>query len=737
MSGAAALPFPPDEPAVADDLVALLASLAASAGESSAGVGGHRAALAAVWSSPAGAAARAELEALESLAAQMGDALSHGRTHVRRYADALAEARSAVARLQVAWDDEMARSGEPDRRDGALAELRRRYEAVIEELDVVGRSVGAELAALAGRVTAEPGRPSRLPRTVAVFVLAHLSMLRAEQAAAAASEAAAELARALRDGWISEDEAQAFLDAAEDWSGDADFAAALITGLGPEALLDAPMAMAVGNLDEGASPRFARVVELLGTSLAATTADDHESGWWRFTDRLAELGASDYPTIYPVSRFWGLGVLLRHGTHSARFLTTVGGAMYRHARAHPERWPRPDEIPYRNAVPPDPATGERGPHDPLGDLMTALSRNPDAAQRFLLEPDGASTRLDHLLTGRRAWGDPASLGRALEAAAIALPPRLQEAGAEIVARMVNDIAAAGVTHAVTSVGRVLAAWIHDVNFTLMTDVDAGPAVLGDWVDTVANPMLPLEVQPPFHAVLDRRALVETLGVVSADGRAYRAIVDAEAVYARTSIDAHRGDIELSAGQAASLLGEVAEIHHDALARAGVEATPHGHDRVIALAQAGTALIGGVPVAGPVLEFGANLVIEAIDAPLDATADSARADHLDVSADVADEERVQVRRLVADLVVNAMIDDPGAAADAGAWLAARPRLEPSSWFVDPATGALQADAASPAGRRALAAWLHDPEPPGAGRTIGAVLARADLEFSGGQVRGGER
>jgi hypothetical protein len=276
-----------------------------------------------------------------------------------------------------------------------------------------------------------------------------------------------------------------------------------------------------------------------------------------------------------------------------------------------------------------------------------------------------------------------------------------------------------------------------------------PAAVG-WVDTVANPMVPEELQPQFHAVFDSRTLREALAVVTADGRAYEAIVDAEVVYARVSIEQAAGPdaggpiedrlagYERGAARAAALLGEIAEIHHDALVRTGLEELlgQPGHERVTALAQAGTALVGAVPVAGPFLEFGANLAIETVESHLDAAAAADFEDRLDALRDSAAEEIDQAYLVVSDVVMNAMLTDEGLQADAQQWLAERPGLPSSSWFVDPESGDLRVEATSPAGRRTLGAWAYDDQPPGAGRTVGAVLAEAGLSFNAGQVRGDE-
>lgn len=793
MSGATELSLPADAAELVSGIVGSLTDLSARAGTAAAELEAHRSGLAPVWASPAGAAATAEIGAVGVITGDIGTALADSAHEVVRYRDELELAVAEIAQLQERWDSEVRRhrmrlndiaggvtpdgdnaaaiSGENSRHAETLGELRRQYDTIVDELGTVAQSVGAQLAGIAGRVTTRPGYPSDFDETVEDHMIARLAFLHQRRAIEAGETATAVILRAMDDGWISEEEARAIIEAAGEWRNDRHFAAALVDGLGPEQLLDVPMALAHGAVypdSDTVFGTFQQVLAVVGTSLATATNptsptyQENPTHWRRFTEELTDLGTSRYAGHYPVERFWGLGVVLRHGTYCTEFLDTVGSAMYAYEQETPGLWPLSTDEPYASVLPPDPTTGRLDTaNDPLVGLMTALGRNAEAGQGFLLGSDG--DRLDYLLTDRPHWDDGGrALGAALETATIGLPPELQRDGAKIVARIVHDIGNSDTAHALPSVGRILRAWIHDVNLALTADTRLGSDELPRhphtiWVGELADPMIPAESQPRFHAFFERRQLTNALEVILADGHAYHEIVEGQTVYARASIDymasLHPGlpiehrlpEIELASRRAAAVFGEIAQIHEDAFLRAGIDDIENrqrlgvaGHDRLIALASAGAGLADYIPGVGPVIEFGANVTLEGIDALLDDHPQQTSADRIaqeiDDLEDFVDAEQDAARRIISDFVVEAMLRDDHVHADARAWLTETHGPDLGSWFIDPETGAFRPEAMRTSARNALDHWIIDPLEPGAGTTIGTVLDRAGLEFSGGQVRG---
>ena len=147
--------------------------------------------------------------------------------------------------------------------------------------------------------------------------------------------------------------------------------AAFFGELGPPGTLDL-----VGRInDPGLLQRFD---EALATATQSPTWDP------KFTDELVNGSYYDFEDLGPPERRWALTTeLLKYGTYSGDFLTTVGDAFLFHQR-------------------------DDGVNQGARLVLAALARNPDAALAYLngADPaDGGRARLRHLLENGVGLGD--------------------------------------------------------------------------------------------------------------------------------------------------------------------------------------------------------------------------------------------------------------------------------------------------------------------------------------------
>lgn len=168
---------------------------------------------------------------------------------------------------------------------------------------------------------------------------------------------------------------------------------------------------------------YAELLTGVGTTLATAT---------RSTGELAlptDYAARWLETITKEPLGFGASVVLRYGTFSTPFLKTVAVGVYDHERSLSARerkdWTELHGTP-RPLLP-----SAAGGDDPLGNLLEALSHNPQAAQDFFDVGNPQAVKVDgppgtdRLVNGRlkyllqdREWGVEDGVGHALEAATL-------------------------------------------------------------------------------------------------------------------------------------------------------------------------------------------------------------------------------------------------------------------------------------------------------------------------------
>lgn len=145
MTGAEALPYPPDPPPVLEAVAARCRRLAAQAQALSDGLRRDRATLSAAWQGPAAAACRGELVALGALAGSVTEALRVASRSVRGHAEVVARARGDVDVLRRRYDE-------------AVAAHRRELAAVRSARDVPGPLRRLAVGDVQSAATAELGQ---------------------------------------------------------------------------------------------------------------------------------------------------------------------------------------------------------------------------------------------------------------------------------------------------------------------------------------------------------------------------------------------------------------------------------------------------------------------------------------------------------------------------------------------------------------------------------------------------
>jgi hypothetical protein len=576
------LAYPRDDPAA----IAALATRLTAQGDVLRGAQqrliGHRAGITRAWTDTAGGRAAAEVGTVAGLVHTGDAACAAASGALGAYRSVLETARGDIDGLRrqataahATRDEDVRRAAllPPDSRAAAVraadarlaqveARLGARYDAVGRHVTRAARTAAGTLDELSGAIGAAPGGGGDPAAAVTARLDGVLPSVHQEAMKARAAEAA-ELAGKVP--FLTPAEA-ARLAGCTRYAQDPTFATELQRRLGPDGLLllvGALTKMATGDDPPSERDRAAaRIQQLLASTLATATNEGNEphldAAW---IARLEEAGRRKVDFGSFAFRPYGyqlLGVLLKHGTYSSRFLRDVGADMlaFEHANG-------PDAGVWAANQPRgrtydgfhlDLIDGAGG-FDPMVGLVTALANSPGAAKDFFaVDPGRTGGRLDYLLTDRTwrhdgpAGDEPGcsagtdALGRALDAATTGRPRDATSAAimqavvhhlgddAETRAGVVEetDLAPANMRD---SLGHMLATYVGDVNAAFDPSLDR----TADWDD----PALP--GREPAHARFDRFELMRVLADTAKDPGAYAQVSDTQRVYTALALDAAATD----------------------------------------------------------------------------------------------------------------------------------------------------------------------------------------------------
>jgi hypothetical protein len=424
VSAADEFPLPPGDASRVRAAGTTLQRVAADVTDLEAAIRAESAGMSAAWTGAAGAAATAETTSLATLSGDKGRRVGDGAAALSDYGAALETATTEVVEIRRLAEqaDADARSeanhtgqGLPyeDRqaiyasiRDQALAPLRTRYRAAMDEL----RRRGADAAdRLTGAVPEYRSGMSAAAVSLAVrdSVAARLPSLEQLDGQRRGRELADRLRPLLERGERIPDELLARLERDKDnpW-----FAKTLLESLGPQAVTWPMVAMESNGTPAAYNERVIRgFAELLAlgtrTEGPARLSDDYVAGVLAPLDQHDGIG---------LAHAWHLGHLLHFGGRfGTDFLTQAGDKLYALDReGHDE-----DMYTMVGGWTHRPLTGEPVPDDAMEAYFDAVARDARAAQQFF---HGHADRLEYYLVDRRTddyLGDRGdSLGRALAAA---------------------------------------------------------------------------------------------------------------------------------------------------------------------------------------------------------------------------------------------------------------------------------------------------------------------------------
>jgi hypothetical protein len=447
MSAADEFPLPPGDAARVRAAGATLQRVAADVADLEDSIRAESAGMSAAWTGDAGAAAVTETTSLATITGDKGRRVGDGATALTDYGTALDTAVTEVEeiRRQAAQADADARSeanhtgqGLPyeDRqaiyasiRDQALAPLRARYRAAMDEL----RRRGADAASrLTGAVPEYRSGMSPADVSLAVrdSVAARLPSVLQLDGQRRGRELADQLRPLLEHGERIPDDLLAQLERDKDnpW-----FAKTLLETLGPQAPGWAILVMGANGFPPGYNER---VIRDFGELLALGTRAE---GPARLSDEYVDgvLAPLDQHDGIGLEYAWHLGHLLHFGGRfGTDFLTRAGDKLYALDReGHDEQmYTMVGGWTHR------PLTDERVPDDAMEAYFDAVAKDARAAQEFFR---GHADRLEYYLVDRRTddyLGDGGeALGEALEAATTRLRDdgETGRASAEITADLVE------------------------------------------------------------------------------------------------------------------------------------------------------------------------------------------------------------------------------------------------------------------------------------------------------------
>lgn len=273
----------------------------------------------------------------------------------------------------------------------------------------------------------------------------------------------ADLVAKMHNGGLSPEEAEQFRILLAQNQADPVFAADFTKRIGPDGLVNATLDLATWSKkysDDhgGKDPRiadFARIQQQLGVTLATASPVLARDPQWMAALTKAAEEEHKFPVttgrVTNTTTLYGyqmLGVLMQNGQYDPEFMKTVTNNMLAFERkdGQPPVWTNSTDPPPQFTLN---VTGTRGTGlDPVTGMMTALSRNPQAATDFFNQDGGAT--VDYLLKGREAYpeaypslGKPGleAVGQALTAATTG--PVTTEPMKQVLQRTLTDLGSPG------------------------------------------------------------------------------------------------------------------------------------------------------------------------------------------------------------------------------------------------------------------------------------------------------
>lgn len=540
MSAADEFPLPPGDPALVRAAGGALRRVAADVAGLQSAIRAERSGMDGAWTGDAAVAATTETTSLAAITGDKGSRIGAGAAAFTAYGAALQTAVGEVEQIrrQAVQADADARS-EADRtgrtlpyedmhalytglRDQALAPLRSRYRATVDEL----RRRGADAASrLTGAVPEYRSgmSPGDVSLAVRDSVAARLPSVQQLDGQRRGRELADRIRPLLEHGERIPDELLARLERDKDnpW-----FAKTVLEALGPQAPHWAMLVMDANGYPKDYNER---VVRDLGELLALGTRTE---GPARLSDSYVDglLKPLDEHNGLGVEYAWYLGHLLHYGGRfGTDFLTRAGDKLYALDReGHDEQmYTMVGGGAHRPLT-----AGWDMPDDAMEAYFDAVAKDARAAQQFF---HGHADRLDHYLLDRRTddyLGDRGeALGKALEAATTRLRDdgETGRASAEITADLVRTLGGRPhdflVEHdrekVLPHAAAILNGYSDDVFYALSRSDYGGAA---DSTARLGQPELGGKDWGVDFAAADLRGV---LGQVDHDTEAYRSVVAAQ------------------------------------------------------------------------------------------------------------------------------------------------------------------------------------------------------------------
>lgn len=330
---------------------------------------------------------------------------------------------------------------------------------------------------------------------------------------------------------------------------DPHFALGFAQDMGPQGLTDLPLRLVamreelernaaylgpdfVGERDALIAQSVALMTAVGNTFAAATRGNTPDTA-------LPASFVEDLVKGLPHNGF-GLSQLLRFGDHSTEFLGTISEGLYTHEREEAYGKGYWQGIASGNGSYATPSIGpsngqdDQGFFDPMVGLMTAMSRNPVAAQNLLSDP----AKLEYFSSGRVWTSDQGNAyGKTLEAATTTFRDHTEPPGssagytsamiASQVIRTIGDKADGRIYEGMRdSVGNILAAYISDVDKAAIDARTDDPGV-----DGLRNPDMP--DPQPYGAIFRRADLSKVMTQAFEDHEAFKTVSAAATAYSNT------------------------------------------------------------------------------------------------------------------------------------------------------------------------------------------------------------
>ncbi|MFF4415866.1 hypothetical protein ACFYY8_25335 [Streptosporangium sp. NPDC001559] len=302
-------------------------------------------------------------------------------------------------------------------------------------------------------------------------------------------------------------------------TGDRTFALGLMTTLGATGFRE----LMTKAVEQGDGKKAKRLRTALGKTLG--TASSKLPDTWR--DELVSRPALGWPG----NEYRAVAEALKYGTFASPFLLSVARKLDAW-----DREPNPPGIKSNVMVP----------------LMEALSRNPAAAQDFFA---GDSTALKHFLTEWSMTDGGEALGKALEAATLTfrdhdgspqhpsrgyLSAKIASELIHLGAEQINSGDSLTAFVKPETVGRILAGYIHDVNYVTQRVADIkAPGVRG-----IDNPDLP--GRSPWGAQFSAEELRLVMKEALSDPKAFTPVLAAQTLFSKQLLE--HGATEMAGGR---------------------------------------------------------------------------------------------------------------------------------------------------------------------------------------------